>query len=63
MENPFKDIVRNEKLPEYIRQRVIDDIALIKLSIDLFDLAAVKYPDATIDLLEALNHTKKEKNK
>ena len=63
MENPFKDIARNKKVPEYIRKRVIDDIALIKLSIDLFDLAAVKYPDSIIDFVSALHANKPRKQK
>ena len=33
MENPFKTILANEKLPETIKQKVMDDVALIKLSI------------------------------
>ncbi|WP_170134443.1 hypothetical protein [Echinicola strongylocentroti] len=44
MANPFQEIISDEKLPEYIRQKVIDDINLIKLSIDMADLFMVKSP-------------------
>lgn len=44
MENPFKTIIENEKLPEKLKQKVMDDIALVKLTLDVADLVAVKYP-------------------
>ncbi|GGZ42165.1 hypothetical protein GCM10007049_39220 [Echinicola pacifica] len=44
MSNPFQDIVSDEKLPEILRQKVIDDINLIKLSIDMADLFMIKSP-------------------
>lgn len=46
MENPFKTIIENEKLPEKLKQKVMDDIALVKLTLDVADLVAVKYPKA-----------------
>jgi len=59
MENPFKKIINDEKLPEVIKQKVMDDVALIKLSFDLADLFAIKYPSS---LNEILNITKKDNN-
>lgn len=47
MENPFKEILHNEIVPKVLKEKVINDISLIKLSIDIADLFAVKYP-ATI---------------
>jgi len=44
MENPFKKILHNEEVPKALREKVINDISLIKLSIDIADLFAVKYP-------------------
>ncbi|PCI06171.1 MAG: hypothetical protein COB81_01590 [Flavobacteriaceae bacterium] len=44
MENPFKKILHNEDVPEILREKVINDIALIKLSIDVADLFLVKCP-------------------
>ncbi len=45
MENPFKKILHNEDVPEILREKVINDIALIKLSLDVADLFVVKYPN------------------
>ena len=45
MENPFKSIIVNEKLPETLKKKVMNDIALIQLSIEVADLVSVKYPD------------------
>jgi len=45
MENPFKSIIENEKLPETMKKKVMNDIALIQLSIEVADLVSIKYPD------------------
>ncbi|WP_057938912.1 hypothetical protein [Algoriphagus resistens] len=45
MKNPFKEILEHEQLPEIIKTRVMKDINLINLSIDLADLFLVKSPD------------------
>lgn len=58
MENPFKNIIDNQQVPEMLRDKVMDDIRLIKLSLDLADLVAIKYPSSIIDILE----TTKNKN-
>lgn len=44
MENPFKQILHNEEVPKMLRDKVINDISLIKLSIDIADLFVIKYP-------------------
>ena len=44
MENPFKKLLHNEEVPKILREKVINDISLIKLSIDVADLFVVKYP-------------------
>ncbi len=46
MDNPFKNILMNEKVPEVLKEKVINDINFIKLSLDMADLFAVKYPYA-----------------
>jgi hypothetical protein len=46
MENPFKTIIASEKLPDTMKQKVMDDIALIKLSLEVADLVSIKYPSA-----------------
>ncbi len=58
MENPFKNIIDNHQVPEMLRDKVMDDVRLIKLSLDLADLVAIKYPSSIIDILE----TTKNKN-
>lgn len=51
MENPFKKILHNEEVPKVLREKVINDISLIKLSIDIADLFAVKYPETIGEFL------------
>ncbi len=45
MDNPFKKILHHEELPKTLKAKVMKDISLIKLSIDIADLFAVKYPN------------------
>lgn len=52
MENPFKKILQDEKLPEYLKDRVIDNINLIKLSLDVSDLFMVKLPQTVQSFIE-----------
>ena len=51
MDNPFKKILTNQELPEVLKEKVLNDVAMIKLSIDMADLFVVKYPSAVGDLL------------
>ncbi len=51
MDNPFKKILHNEELPEVLKEKVLNDVAMIKLSIDVADLFVVKYPNVVADLL------------
>ncbi len=60
MKNPFKEIIGREELPDSVKKRVMVDIEVIKLSLDLADLFAIKYPDSMEDLLRLLD--KKDKN-
>ncbi len=62
MENPFEKIIQNEKLPETLKQKVMDDIHLINLSLNMADLFAIKIPSAFGDMLD-LNDPNKKKNK
>lgn len=63
MENPFKKILHNEQVPEIIKNRVMNDISLIKLSLDLADLMVVKYPESLVNLLDFDSENKKMKRK
>jgi len=60
MKNPFKEIIGKEELPDSIKKKVMGDIEVIKLSLDLADLFAIKYPDSLEDILKLLD--KKDKN-
>ncbi|WP_440882106.1 hypothetical protein [Tenacibaculum sp. C7A-26P2] len=51
MDNPFKKILHNEELPKVLKEKVLNDVAMIKLSIDVADLFVVKYPNTIVDLL------------
>jgi hypothetical protein len=63
MQNPFKNIVENQQVPEMLRERVMGDIRMIKLSLDLADLVAVKYPSSIVDLLSATGSKDKKGKK
>lgn len=60
MQNPFKNIVENEQVPEMLRDRIMDDVRVIKLALDMADLVAVKYPSSMFDILGT--STKKDRN-
>lgn len=51
MENPFKKIIEHQRVPEILREKVMDDIRLIKLSLDMADLITVKYPSSIMNLI------------
>ncbi len=61
MQNPFKNIIESQQVPEILRERVMADIRIIKLSLDLADLVSIKYPSSIIDLLSATEKNKKRK--
>lgn len=52
MNNPFTQILEDEQLPEIIRKKVIDDIDLINLSLDMADLFMVKAPEAMFTIMD-----------
>jgi hypothetical protein len=62
MENPFKKILHNEEVPKVLREKVINDISLIKLSIDIADLFAVKYPSTINEFLITEKESVKNNN-
>ncbi|MDO6676397.1 hypothetical protein C7448_107108 [Tenacibaculum gallaicum] len=61
MDNPFKKILHNEELPEVLKDKVLNDVAMIKLSIDMADLFVVKYPSAIVDLIGGTEPNGKKK--
>lgn len=52
MGNPFKTVLQDEKLPSKIKSKVMNDIDLIKLTLDFADLITIKYPDIISDVLK-----------
>ncbi len=63
MKNPFKDILEDEKLPELIKNRVMKDINLINLTIDLADLFLVKNPGIFKTIITEEQDTELKENK
>lgn len=63
MENPFKKLLHNEEVPKALREKVINDISLIKLSLDVADLFVVKYPNTIGQFLDTENDPIKKKKK
>jgi len=60
MDNPFKKILHNKELPEALKEKVLNDVAMIKLSIDMADLFVVKYPSTIVDLISGGGEEEKE---
>ncbi len=52
MANPFKKILHDEKLPDIIKERVTDNVALIKLSLEVAELFAIKLPNVMATLIK-----------
>ncbi|MDY8134927.1 hypothetical protein [Aquimarina sp. 2201CG5-10] len=55
MKNPFKKIIHSEELPESVRRKVLEDIEIVKLSLDLADLFAIKYPNSLEEILKLID--------
>ena len=60
MENPFKKILEHQEVPKVLKEKVLGDVAKIKLAIDMADLFVVKYPN-TMGSLLTLNEEKENK--
>jgi hypothetical protein len=61
MENPFKKILHNEEVPKLLKDKVMNDISFIKLSIDMADLFVIKYPATIASVLTVNDKTNKPK--
>lgn len=61
MENPFKKILQDEKLPEYLKDRVIDNLNFIKLSLDVSELYTVQVPKVVESFLGDVDKEKEKK--
>ncbi|MFK8060057.1 MAG: hypothetical protein AB8B78_08210 [Polaribacter sp.] len=61
MKNPFKRIIHHHTVPDVLKKKVLSDIGMIKLTLDVADLFLVKYPNTIGDLLG--NTSRKPNNK
>ncbi len=63
MGNPFKEILTNQELPEILKQKVLDDVSAIKLTIDIADLFVIKFPSTIVDLMGGVESQSYKLNK
>ena len=61
MSNPFKRIIHHHSVPDVLKKKVLSDIGMIKLTLDIADLFLVKYPNTIGDFLG--NDKNNSKNK
>lgn len=50
--NPFKKLIQEKELPETMKDKVIDNINLIRLSLELSELFLVSIPDVMFNFFE-----------
>lgn len=62
MNNPFKRIIHHHSVPGILKKKVLSDIGMIKLTLDVADLFLVKYPNAIGDILGSNPSNSKNKN-
>lgn len=58
MKNPFKEIIQEKELPTMIKEKVINDINLIQLSLELSELFFVSMPDVAFKFFDTDNKKK-----
>lgn len=63
MENPFKKIIEHQEVPKVLKQKVLNDIGMIKLTLDVADLFVVKYPNTLGSFLTLNEKNKSKKSK
>ena len=51
MQNPFKKIFDHQEVPKMLKDKVLNDVDMIKLTLDIADLFVVKYPNTVGDIL------------
>ena len=64
MDNPFKKILHHEEVPKVLKEKVLNDVGKIQLTLDIADLFVVKYPNTIGDLLNGgrMSATEKDDN-
>ncbi|WP_298779962.1 hypothetical protein [uncultured Polaribacter sp.] len=63
MSNPFKKILSHYEVPEVLKKKVLNDVNLIRLTLDIADLFLVKCPNTIADFFEGDTTKKKIKTK
>ncbi|PJR03596.1 hypothetical protein [Avrilella dinanensis] len=63
MENPFKKVIEEKELPAYLKEKVLDDINIIKLTLDLSELFFVNLPDSALSFFRDNPKENKKNNK
>lgn len=61
MSNPFKKILHHYEVPEVLKKKVLNDVNMIKLTIDVADLFLVKYPNTIGTFFSGDSKTSKKK--
>ena len=51
MENPFKKLSKHQKVPKILKERVLNDVGRVKLTLDLTDLFVEKHPETLESVL------------
>ena len=62
MSNPFKKILHHYEVPAVLKEKVLNDINMIRLTIDVADLFLVKYPNTIGSILEGDDKRRKKNN-
>ncbi|MGJ8745828.1 hypothetical protein [Polaribacter sp.] len=63
MENPFKKILHHNEVPNVLKKKVLNDIGMIKLTLDIADLFVVKYPNTFGELFSSTSNNNQNKTK
>ena len=62
MKNSFKKILTNHEVPRVLKNKILDDIGMIRLTFDIADIFLMKYPGTISDYYisqEMVNSAKK----
>lgn len=60
MNNPFKRIRHYYSVPKELKEKIISDISMIKLTLDIADFFLVKFPNPVCDLFIGSKNGNKE---
>lgn len=49
MKNPFKKILTTHEVPKVVKNKILEDISMIRQTFDIADLFLMKYPNTLSD--------------